>query len=56
MREICTSGSTRGGAPIGPLLLYRLSNGAVTARERLSIITRDTTLVTQGLPAGFVQF
>lgn len=43
MREICTSGSTRGGAPIGPLLLYRLSNGAV--RERLSVITRDTTLV-----------
>ena len=26
MREICTSGSTRGGAPMGPLLLYRLGN------------------------------
>jgi hypothetical protein len=25
MREICTSGSKRGGAPSGPLLLYRLS-------------------------------
>jgi hypothetical protein len=24
MREIRTSGSTRGGAPMGPLLLYRL--------------------------------
>jgi len=24
MREIRTSGSTRGGAPSGPLLLYRL--------------------------------
>jgi len=26
MREIRTSGSTRGGAPWGPLLLYRLGN------------------------------
>ena len=26
MREIRTSGSTRGGAPSGPLLLYRLGN------------------------------
>jgi len=28
MREIRTSGSTRGGAPSGPLLLYRLGKNA----------------------------
>ena len=28
MREICMSGSTRGGAPCGPLLLYRFGGVA----------------------------
>ena len=34
MREICTSGSTRGGAPSGPLLLYRLAGTRLFSRDR----------------------
>ncbi len=34
MREIRKSGSTRGGAPSGPLLLYRLSKALQSRAQR----------------------
>jgi hypothetical protein len=34
MREIRMSGSTRGGAPLGPLLLYRLGKPILNLLEQ----------------------
>jgi len=66
MREIRTSGSTRGGAPWGPLLLYRLGNrsgaGNRARRERSgTAAAREVTtrllpgVLTAGGAAEFVE-